>query len=165
MGTDLRQTNPRAHTPTRGTPTHAPSTSRPPFCFLPLLIQQAPLCVCVCVSVCFSFNPNDIFLRLFHQSRNKPPANLFSARRGPCHCRGNQDETEAGFTVIIGCSKGHPICSLMQMTSLYILDLFQKQATFNYSVKTTEKEPTVTRGRKLWKGVRTTRAFVPSFMA
>lgn len=44
-----------------------------------------------------------------------------------------------GFTVIIGKSKGHEICSLMQMTSLYILELLRVHATFNLPKGQNEK--------------------------
>lgn len=37
----------------------------------------------------FSPCSNDIFLRLFHKSRHKPPANLSWAQRGPCHILGD----------------------------------------------------------------------------
>lgn len=45
-----------------------------------------------------------------------------------------------GLTVIIGKSKGHQICSLMQMTSLDILERLQILATFDWAIKTGETE-------------------------
>lgn len=53
--------------------THTPSL-KPPWLNFQLLIPSVfPPCT------------NDIFLRLFHKSRHKPPANLSYAQRGPCH--------------------------------------------------------------------------------
>lgn len=45
-----------------------------------------------------------------------------------------------GLTVIIGKSKGHQICSLMQMTSLYILELLRILAAFDWAIKRGETE-------------------------